>query len=71
MQDPGITITEIESQIPDFTLWGMFSQADIVVQIVMLILIAASVWSWAIIFDKFKRMRAIKKGSAAFAAPFW
>ena len=36
----------------DFSLWVLFLEADIVVKIVMLILIFASIWSWAIIFEK-------------------
>ncbi len=71
MQDPGIIITELESQVPDFSLWGMFSQADIVVQFVMVILVVASIWSWAIFWDKFRRMRAIKKGADEFEETFW
>lgn len=71
MQDPGIIVTELESQVPDFSLWGMFSQADIVVQFVMIILIVASIWSWAIFFDKFRHMRAIKKGADEFEETFW
>ncbi|MCH8322125.1 MAG: protein TolQ [Proteobacteria bacterium] len=63
--------TEFGSQIPDFTLWGMFSQADIVVQFVMVVLVAASIWSWAIIFHKFRLMRTIKKSSDVFEETFW
>ena len=37
---------------PDFSAWSMFKEASLVVQIVMLILIAASFWSWAIIVEK-------------------
>lgn len=71
MEDQIIETTEFGSQIPDFSLWGMFSQADIVVQFVMIILVAASIWSWAIIIDKFRRMRAIKKGADVFEETFW
>ncbi len=71
MQDPGIIVTELESQVPDFSLWGMFSQADIVVQMVMIILVVASIWSWAIFWDKFRRMRAIKKSADEFEETFW
>lgn len=66
-----IITTEFETRVPDFSLWGMFSQADIVVQIVMLILIAASIWSWAIIFHKFRLMRTLKKGADVFEETFW
>ncbi len=44
----------------DLSVWGLIGQADIVVKIIMLALILSSMWSWAIIFDKwtyFKDMR--------------
>ena len=34
------------SMAHDFTMWGMFMQADLVVKLVILILVFASVWSW-------------------------
>ena len=40
------------SGTPDVTLWNLFWQAHMVVKLVMLGLVAASVWCWAIIFDK-------------------
>ena len=42
-----------------FSVWSLFFQADFVVQLVMLSLLGASIWSWAIIFSKsivFKKM---------------
>ena len=36
----------------DFSMLGMFMQADIIVKIVMAMLILASIWSWTIIFGK-------------------
>ena len=38
----------------DFSLFSLFLRADIVVKSVMIILILCSVYSWAIIFDKFR-----------------
>ena len=55
----------------DFTVWGMFSQADWVVQLVMILLVVASVWSWAIIVQKFLRIRQLKRGADAFEETFW
>ena len=34
------------------SLWGLFIQAGFIVKLVMLGLIAASVWTWAIVVDK-------------------
>ena len=38
----------------DFSIVQLFLRADIIVKSVIIILIAASVYSWAIIFDKYK-----------------
>ena len=35
----------------DLSIWGLVAQADLVVQVVMIILVVSSVWCWAIIFD--------------------
>ena len=55
----------------DFTMWGLFLQADIVVKIVMVILIAASIWCWAIIFDKVLRLRSLTNKAEKFEEKFW
>jgi len=70
MDDQIIETTEVGTQI-DFSFWGMFSQADWVVQLVMILLMAASIWSWAIIVSKFRLMHKIKKGTDAFEETFW
>lgn len=55
----------------EFSLWGLFLQADIVVKAVMLFLAAASLWSWAIIFDKILRIRSLTKRAEKFEEKFW
>jgi biopolymer transport protein TolQ len=45
---------------------NLISQADFVVQMVMLILIIASLWSWTIIFDKILKFRILKSRSDKF-----
>ncbi|MBT4880422.1 MAG: protein TolQ [Alphaproteobacteria bacterium] len=55
----------------DFSLWGMISQADPVVKIVMLILLLASFWSWSIIFSKFSRLRTLALQASTFEDLFW
>jgi biopolymer transport protein TolQ len=52
------------------SLINLVFQADIVVQIVMMILLAASMWSWAIIFDKILKFRVLKKRSDQFEEIF-
>lgn len=55
----------------EFSLWGLFLQADIVVKSVMLVLVLASIWSWAIIFDKALRLRSLTKRAEKFEEKFW
>ncbi len=55
----------------DMSLWGLFLQADIVVKLVMLLLILASIWSWAIIFDKVMTLRRLRKQAEQFEETFW
>lgn len=62
---------ELGGNIPDFTLWGMFSDADIIVKAVMLLLLAASVWCWAIIYDKSRKFRRASLQADEFENEFW
>ena len=55
----------------DLSLWSLVLRADIVVKIVMVVLIGASVWSWAIIFEKFLRFRRLSEQADRFEAEFW
>ena len=49
----------------------LFLHADMVVKLVMLGLLAASVWTWAIIFTHAARLRRIGRQTAAYEADFW
>ena len=51
--------------------WQVFMQADLIVKAVILILIACSFWSWAIIFEKVTRYRRITRQAAEFETAFW
>ena len=55
----------------DFTLWKLFLRADFVVKAVIIILLAASVYSWALIFEKYKMFNRINKSSLDFENKFW
>ena len=53
------------------SIWELFLAADPVVKIVMLLLILASIWCWAIIFEKFTRLRRLRQQAEAFEDMFW
>ncbi len=55
----------------DFSIFKLFLRADIIVKSVILILIAASIFSWAIIIDKHKLFKKINKSSEEFEDKFW
>ena len=55
----------------DFSLWSLFLRADFIVKSVILTLIACSIYSWAIIIEKFKLFKKINKESEEFEEKFW
>ncbi len=55
----------------DMSPFALFMAADIVVKLVMLGLLAASVWSWAIIVERSRRLTAINVQAKAFEEWFW
>ena len=55
----------------DFTIVQLFIRADFIVKAVIIILIAASVYSWALIFDKYKLFQRIEKSTNNFEDKFW
>lgn len=55
----------------NFSMWGMFIQADWVVKLVIMALLFASFWCWAIIIEKTLLFRQIKEKAARFESEFW
>ena len=55
----------------DLSLWGLFMEADIVVKIVMIGLLAASVWVWAVVFEKWSSLRKVNREADGFEDRFW
>ena len=55
----------------DFSLINLFIRADIIVKSVIIILIACSVYSWAVIIDKIKLFKKINLSSEEFEEKFW
>ena len=55
----------------DFSLWGLFVEANFVVKLVMVGLLAASVWVWAVVFEKVVSLRKANREATAFEDRFW
>ena len=55
----------------DFSLMQLFLRADFIVKAVIIILISASIYSWALIFDKYKLFKRIEKSTNNFEEKFW
>ena len=55
----------------DFSLLQLFIRADFIVKAVIIILVSASIYSWALIFDKYKLFKRIQKSTANFEEKFW
>ena len=55
----------------DFGIIQLFIRADIIVKSVIIILIAASIYSWALIFEKYKLFKKIDKTTTSFEEKFW
>ena len=55
----------------DFSLTNLFFRADIVVKSVIVILIACSIYSWAVIIDKFRLFKKINNSTEEFETKFW
>lgn len=51
--------------------WALFLQADILVKLVMFGLLLASIWSWAIIFERSRAIRRINREATQFEEWFW
>ncbi|MGE0416679.1 MAG: protein TolQ [Acetobacteraceae bacterium] len=55
----------------NLSLWGLFVEADVIVKLVMLGLLGASVWVWAIVFEKWSSLRKVNKEADGFEDRFW
>ena len=55
----------------DFSLLSLFIRADIVVKSVIILLIVSSVYSWAVIIEKFKLFKRINQSTEEFETKFW
>ncbi len=55
----------------DFSMWALFARATLTVKLVMVVLIIASFWSWAVIIQKHILYRKARREAAQFDRSFW
>ena len=55
----------------DFSLLTLFIRADFVVKSVIILLVACSIYSWAIIIEKFKLFKKVNAETEEFEMKFW
>ncbi|HVE20374.1 MAG TPA: protein TolQ [Acidocella sp.] len=69
--DQAVNSAALAAPSANLSLWGLFLEADIVVKLVMLILLLASVWVWAIIIEKVLSLRRVNREASEFEDSFW
>ena len=55
----------------DFSMWGLFVRATLTVKLVMIMLIAASIWAWSIIFQRWYEYKVARREAERFEDRFW
>jgi biopolymer transport protein TolQ len=55
----------------DFSILALFLRADVVVKVVIVLLFFASIWCWAIIFEKVLGLRRLNARASEFESAFW
>ncbi len=73
MEERAVSTLNLPGSAPpmDFSVWGLFMHADIVVKAVIIVLLLASVWSWAVILQKSFRLKRLKEKAVYFEDRFW
>jgi biopolymer transport protein TolQ len=69
--DRAVDAANIGAAGADLSIWSLFIEADIVVKLVMIGLLLASVWVWAIVFEKVTSLRRANRAADAFEDRFW
>ncbi|MBF0095137.1 MAG: protein TolQ [Alphaproteobacteria bacterium] len=66
-----VALAGTTAAVVDLSMWSLFMRADLIVKAVILLLLMASFWSWAIIFDKILRIRKLNARADHFEESFW
>ena len=69
--DQAVNASQLGAPGSSLSLWGLFLQSDIVVKLVILCLLLASIWVWAIIFEKITTIRRANRDANSFEDHFW
>ena len=70
--DPNlVTAAPLATPEAAMSIWALILQADLVVKAVMLVLALASLWCWAVIFEKVWRLASLKRRTTLFERAFW
>ena len=65
------TVNQVAEAAAQMSRWDLVWASDMITKLVMIGLIAASVWSWAIIFEKWGTLRQVKSQTNRFEEKFW
>jgi biopolymer transport protein TolQ len=72
MQGNAVDAVSLGGAAPhDLSIVTLIIQADLIVQIVLVLLMLASFWSWAVIFDKIMKVRRLRRDAESFEESFW
>jgi biopolymer transport protein TolQ len=71
MGNQAVNAISTAAAMSDLSMWALFLRADIVVKAVMILLLLASFWCWAIIFEKIIRLRRVVAQADRFEQEFW
>ena len=69
--DRAVDAVNLASAGSHLSLWSLFLEADVVVKLVMLGLLGASIWVWAVVFEKWSSLRRVNKAADQFEDRFW
>ncbi|MGC8478134.1 MAG: protein TolQ [Acetobacteraceae bacterium] len=69
--DRAVSAVNLAAAGSDLSLWGLFVQADVLVKLIIVGLLGASVWVWAVMFEKWSSLRRVNRLADGFEDRFW
>ena len=71
MDETSLAATTLTDATTETSIVALILQADLVVKLVMLLLLGASLWCWAVVFDKWRKLRSLGRLTSEFEQVFW